>query len=158
MPSLGGAAGVVEIVMGTDRRAQVHLLTFDGHPRIGWTRTESRRFSLSAAAYRRFAARVDAALARYRTPVTIHRSDGSSESIVCTDGPAFITERFSAGRVTSLAGSCPPQRGIRHANVEIVRLVYALICGRLGQQFGSRLDLGDRSARNRCSPRYRISY
>jgi hypothetical protein len=103
-PQLGGRAAVVEIVRRGRGQADVRLFTFIGHWRTRWEPQDDDQFLLPAAEYRQLAAQVDAALARYREPVP---DPNNGETIVCMDGPGFLTERVKGARVTSLVGQCP---------------------------------------------------
>lgn len=144
-PELGGQAAVVEIVRRGAGHADVRLFTFWGHPRWRWEPRDEDHFLLPEAEYRRLAAQVDAALARYREPVPAW---GNGEIIVCTDGPGFLTERVKASGVTSLAGQCPPAMDEGHPNRDIAALVDAMLCRHRGWSLGVAPF-----ARRRCARR-----
>jgi hypothetical protein len=116
---------VVEIVPRIRGRADVRLFTFTGHPRLGWEHRGESRLGLTAAEYRRLAGQVDAALAAYREP-EVEPSNG--ESIVCTDGPGYLTERVRHGAVVTLVGSCPPAMTANHSNIAIASALQDLLC------------------------------
>ena len=150
MPSLGGTAAIVEVADSDRARLQARFYELDGQFLIGWTVEGSQIFSLSRREYLSLAADVDAALAGYRDPVP---DPDNGETIVCTDGPGFLTERIIEGRVTTLAGDCPPTEQTAHPNTRIVALFVALVCRHLGHEAASALRPYDRQLRWRCPSR-----
>jgi hypothetical protein len=121
---------VVEIVRRGRGQADVRLFTFIGHWRTRWEPQDEDQLILPAAEYRQLAAQVDAALARYREPVP---DPDNGETIVCMDGPGFLTERVKASRVTSLVGQCPPTMEEEHPNRDIAGLMDAMLCRHRGR-------------------------
>jgi hypothetical protein len=124
-PSLGGYALVVEIVRGSRGDAGARLLTFYGHPGLGWEPDEDDWILLNAAEYRQLAAQVDAALARSPEPVA---DPDNGEIVVCTDGPGFLTERVRNGAVVHLTGSCPTSMTENHPNRVIATAIQDMLC------------------------------
>ena len=152
MPSLGGTAAIVEFVRGRRAWTYARTVALSGHPLFGWTVDERRMFSLSRREYDALAAGVDAALASYRPSTPVDLGNGTTETIVCTDGPGFLTERVAAGAVATLAGSCPPERDRQHANRLVAALVVRIVCRHLGAQ--AVVDLGlARHRRDACAAR-----
>lgn len=108
--------------------AAVRLFTLSGHWRTRWDVDGEHSFTIAPADYRRFAATVDAALAAYRRPVP---DADNGETIVCMDGPGFVTERVRAGRIVTLTGQCPAAVDEEHPNRTIAAAVDALLCRHL---------------------------
>ncbi|HYI48026.1 MAG TPA: hypothetical protein VEX35_06125 [Allosphingosinicella sp.] len=108
----------------------MRLFTLWGHWRTRWELQDEDQFILTAAEYRQLAAQVDAALARYRDPVP---DPDNGETIVCMDGPGFLTERVTASGVKSLVGQCPPAVDEEHPNRTIAALVDAMLCRHRGR-------------------------
>lgn len=124
-PSLGGRALVVEIVRRGRGDVEGRLFTFIGHPRSRWEAEDETRLSLTEAQYWQLATQADAALATYGPPVA---DPDNGETIVCTDGPGFLTERVSHGSVRTLVGSCPPDMTAVHANTIIAAAIQDVLC------------------------------
>ncbi|HEX8626169.1 MAG TPA: hypothetical protein VF782_13980 [Allosphingosinicella sp.] len=127
-PALGGRAAIIEIAPRPEGGTEVRTFAFEGHPQLGWTRTGSARFRLSADEQRRLLSELDAALAAYR------RSTGDIDDpvmIVCTDGPGYLTERIRGRAVETLAGSCPLESDAPHPNVTIACRLAELLRRRL---------------------------
>lgn len=147
-PQLGGWATVVEIVPGRGGRVEGRLFLLYGHWRTSWRPQDTRRFTLSVSDYRRLAHEVDAALARWHPSVVVDLGDGRSETVVCTDGPGYLTERVREGEVVTLVGQCSPSDGEDHANRVIARLIRTEICRHLPSNFDPRFQVdGDCSER-----------
>jgi hypothetical protein len=147
MPELGGTAAIVEIADIGRPRLPARVYELDGHPRLGWELEDSHVFTLSRREYLNLAAGVDSALADYRPPIP---DPDNGEMIVCMDGPGFLTERIVNGRVTSLAGNCPPSEQVAHPNSRIVALFVEIVCRHLGHQIASALRPYDRQLQRRC--------
>lgn len=128
-PELGGRAAVIEIVGSANGRAAVRLYILSGHPRTGWELMGAERFMLPAQEYRRLAADVDAAIARYREPVP---NPENGEMIICMDGPGFLTERIRDGRQVTMVGQCPPEIEAEHPNREIAGFMVGTLCRHVG--------------------------
>ena len=147
MPALGGTAAIVEIANNSRARLHARVYALEGHPRLGWEVEDLQVFTLSRREYLNLAAGVDSAMADYRRPDPDPDKD---EMIVCMDGPGFLTERVVEGRVTTLAGNCPPSEQVAHPNNRIVALFVALVCRHAGHQAASALRPHDRELRRRC--------
>lgn len=124
-PELGSRAVVVEIVRPARDAANVRIFTLIGHPRTGWEAEGEEHLTLSGPEYRHLAAEVDAAVAGYGAPVV---EPGRGETIVCTDGPGFLTERVHNGTVRSMVGACPPSMTTLHANRIIAAAIQDMLC------------------------------
>lgn len=124
-PELYGRAVVVEIVHPARGVADVRLFTFNGAPRVGWEREDEDHLTLSDAEYRQLASQVDVALADHHPPAV---EPSNNESIVCMDGPGFLTERVRSGVVRSLVGSCPPDMTSLHANRIVAAAIQDMLC------------------------------
>jgi hypothetical protein len=129
-PALGGRAAVVEIVPKDHGSARLRAFALSGHPGLGWTEESRASVAVDAGEYRRIAAAVDAAFAEYG-PLESNTED--EVFIVCTDGPGYATERVRDGRVLSLAGSCPRNVGVEHANVRIACQIRKLLESHLAE-------------------------
>jgi hypothetical protein len=121
-PALGGDAVIVEMVSTGSQQARVRVFRLEGHPREGWARRHSAEFTISSARFQNLATAVDAASAGYVAPVVSE----TGETIICTDGPGYLTEHIREGRVTILAGSCPPDQNRRHVNRVIADRMFRL--------------------------------
>lgn len=131
-PSLGGRAIVVEAVGRTDGSADVRIFWAYGHPYSGWDAEGSERVRLPAAAYRRLTASVDASLSSARS-IDVD----TDNTIVCTDGPEFLTERVRGGEVETLAGFCPIDEHNLHPNEHIAAAMLSLACPYVAGEFPS---------------------
>jgi hypothetical protein len=116
---------VVEIVRPGRGHANVRIFTFIGHPQTRWEPQDEDRLLLTATQYRQLAAQVDAAFAHHGPPVA---DPGSGETVVCMDGPGYLTERVHDGVVRSLVGSCPPSMTALHANTIIAAAIQDIFC------------------------------
>jgi hypothetical protein len=147
MPSLGGTAAIVEITDNGWSRLIARFYKLFGHPYEGWTVEVSHNFTLSRREFRELAGGVDSAVAAYRDPIP---NPDNGETITCTDGPGFLTERLTQGHLMTLAGDCPPAERLEHPNRRIVALFVNLVCRHLGHEAASALLPYDRQLRRRC--------
>jgi len=128
-PALGGDGIVVEAVSRGERGARVTIIGLYGHAAFGWEEQDRVRFNLSPGAYRRLAARVDAALAQAMEDGYGNEEDDSIA--VCGDGPGYRTERSARGSVVTVAGSCDKL----NPNRAVARAMLGLACPHLDVDF-----------------------
>jgi hypothetical protein len=122
-PALGGNAFAVEILKSAGGRGFVRIYWAWGHAAFGWELRGSARTSMSADDYRKLAATVDDAFAKYpgldASPDTV--------AMVCSDGPGYLTERVRQGKVATLTGHCSPGDD-PHGNRRIAAAMLRLAC------------------------------
>jgi hypothetical protein len=131
-PALGGEALIFEVRRNRGGDARATIMWFSGHPQRHWRREGRLVFVMSRPDYRRFAASVDAAIARVRTPNGREAEGDAPAFFICLDGPGYMTERVRGGEVVSLSGWCPYAENEEHPNSEIAIAVMRIVCRRIG--------------------------
>jgi hypothetical protein len=99
-PALGGTAIIFTLYPRHGHPALARAQFFEGHPSIGWTRTGDVRFGVSMTNFERLTAAVDGYLAKsVPSQAELRQGHDASEDeiILCTDGPAYVTERRTWG-------------------------------------------------------------
>lgn len=115
MSSLGGPGTTFELSLTPDGHARLYAGWFRGHPYAGWRELDRVESRIPVRAYRRLAARIDAALAL---------PDECSPDVIYLDGPDYRIERFANGRMARHRGGMCPVPGSATA----FQLAQAFVC------------------------------